>query len=219
MKHLTATLGLAVAATLAAPAMAADLPPAPDRFTVAPVAATPDWSGFWLGAYIGAGAARTDIEAGPFAFDGIGSEGLIGGAMFGYDHQLGDKFVVGLQGEIGLSGIGSELSGPGFSVEASPEYVAAAGLRAGYLVTETALLYAIGGGSWTELTVDFPGGSASQEYFGWFAGTGIEAMITEHMAARVEYRFTQYGGENWGINGLDVEPSAHTGRLGVAWRF
>lgn len=44
-------------------------------------------------------------------------------------------------------------------------------------------------------------------------------MLTDNLTARVEYRFTQYRKEDWGIDGLEVEPSSHAGTVGVAWLF
>jgi outer membrane immunogenic protein len=37
---------------------------------------------------------------------------------------------------------------------------------------------------------------------------------------RVEYRYTSYSGEDWGTGGfITVEPSTHTGTVGLAWHF
>ena len=66
------------------------------------------------------------------------------------------------------------------------------------------------------------GGSASfsQDYHGFHVGTGIETHISNSLTARVEYRYTQYGGEDWGTTGfLDIEPSSHTGRIALAYNF
>ncbi|MBL4758989.1 MAG: hypothetical protein JKY32_15565 [Rhizobiales bacterium] len=43
-------------------------------------------------------------------------------------------------------------------------------------------------------------------------------MLTSNVSARVEYRYTQYAGEDWGTAGfLNIEPSSHTGIIALVW--
>jgi outer membrane immunogenic protein len=58
----------------------------------------------------------------------------------------------------------------------------------------------------------------------WLKCAGIEAMLTDSLTARVEYRYTDYGDENVELFGglgtdLHVDPSTHTGTIGIAWLF
>ena len=52
---------------------------------------------------------------------------------------------------------------------------------------------------------------------------GGASVLVDHSpnaTVRVEYRYTNYGGEDWGTSSIvDVAPSTHTGTVGVAWNF
>ena len=210
MKKFLIAIGL-----LATPAMAADIyvPVAEAQ----PVQAH-DWSGLYLGVYGGAGAIVNEITAGPLSLNGIGGEGVFGGAMAGYDFQMGN-FVIGAQGEIGIGNLETSLAVPGFALDASPTWDYSISLRGGMLVHERALLYLIGGYTHAEYEVNIPGASFEQDYDGWHVGTGLDVAITDSMFAGIEYRYTQLSGESWTVGGLDVEPSSHTGRLRVGYKF
>lgn len=200
------------------------------------------WTGFYIGANAGAGAVVNRLEADDLdaKFDGVGGEGILGSLMVGYNWQASERFVLGIQGDIGIADLKSELDASlelgqlalGLNADAKLDWFASASLRAGYLPTADTMIYVIGGYSYAhykldgEVSVDLgelPPGSVdfdeTQSYDGYHVGAGIESMLTDSLTARVEYRFTQYGKEDWGIDGLDVEPSSHTGTIGIAWLF
>jgi len=192
---------------------------------VEPEATSDAWQGIYGGLYAGGGAIVNDISLPGGSFNGVGGEGLLGGAMIGYNFQMG-RIVFGVQGEVGLADLGTELNIPGtVLVEAAPDWTADVSLRAGLEVSQRALAYIIGGYSYADYGVDIsgiggpPDGSYSQDYHGWHLGAGLDALMTDNVFVGVEYRYTQYGGENWGVMGLDVEPSSHTGRLRAGFIF
>ena len=185
------------------------------------------WTGFFAGLYGGAGAIVDEIALpglGSGSLNGIGGEGLLGGGMVGYDYQFASRWVAGLQGEIGITDLTTDLSIPGLiSLDAQPEWTAAVSGRLGWLPVPETMLYLIGGYSYADYNVDISlGGSASfsEDYHGFHVGTGMETYLNPNLTARVEYRYTQYGDEDWGTSGfVKVEPSSHEGRIGLAWKF
>ena len=180
----------------------------------------PDWTGFYLGANVGAGAVVDEIELGSADFNGIGGEGALGSIMAGYNHQM-NNIVLGLQGEVGYDDLHTKLNFPGFNLDAQQGLVASLSARAGLLVTPETLAYIIGGYSYSEYKTKLTGlGSFKETYDGFHIGGGLEAMISPNATVRVEYRYTSYGSEDWGTGGVvDVSPSTHTGTVGVAWTF
>lgn len=209
---------LAAFAGLAGAANAADV-----EYTAPPVYS---WSGFYIGGYVGAGASvsRAEIDAQPVLdvdFNGIGGEGWLGGGMLGFNWQVSDSFVLGIQGDIGWTDLDAELDVGGFSAKAGPDFIASASLRAGYLVTTETLLYVIGGYSYSEYKLDIDGGDDfDQDYDGYHVGVGMETRLTDRLTARIEYRYTEFGGEDWDTDGLlDITPSVHTGTLGIAYNL
>lgn len=188
------------------------------------------WSGIYVGAYVGAGAtvARTEAgadfgEIGGFDADfrGIGGEGILGGGLIGFNWQVSDRFVLGLQGDIGWTDLEAKLELGGFEVTAGPDFIANASLRAGYLVTMDTLLYVIGGYSYSEYKLDLDGGDDfDQDYDGYHVGAGMETRLSDRLTARIEYRYTKFGGEDWDTDGLiEITPSVHTGTLGLAYNL
>lgn len=196
---------------------------------------SPSWTGFYVGGFVGGGAVNNELDVlgGLLEFDGIGGEGFVGGGFAGFNYQVSPRIVLGVQGELGVQDLETEidLSVGGFtaSLEAAPDFNAAISGRAGWLVNPDTLLYVIGGYSYAEYDVDIHLSLVRQvttdlefdeTYHGFHIGTGIEARLTDSITARIEYRYTQYGEEDWGTGGaVEVEPSTHTGTLGVAWNF
>lgn len=185
-----------------------------------PLAASPDWTGFYFGAYAGGGAVVNEVEVGGLNLDGIGGEGALGGLMAGYNHQM-NNIVFGLQGDVGYNDLATEFSVPGINLDARQGLVASASVRLGLLVTPDTLAYAIGGYSYSEYEVETNFiGNFDETYDGFHVGGGLETMITPSATLRAEYRYTSYSGEDWGTGGfVDVSPSTHTGTVGVAWKL
>ncbi len=184
---------------------------------------SPDWTGLYLGVYGGGGGIVDNIElpgAGPGNANGLGGEGVLGGVMGGYNYQM-NNIVLGLQGELGYNDLKSELNFGPFSASARQGFVAALSARAGLLVTPDTLAYIIGGYSHSDYKAGASGlGSVHEKYHGFHVGGGLETMLTSNITLRAEYRYTSYSGEDWGTGGfLNIEPSSHTGTMGLAYNF
>jgi outer membrane immunogenic protein len=186
--------------------------------------ATP-WTRAYLGVNVGGGAMNTDIDIlGIATFDGIGSEGWLAGGRAGFDVQV-DRFVLGFLGgaqweeiltETNVDGIGHAEAGTQWGVDALG--------RVGFLLTDSSLLYGLGGLSGAEfagevsvaaLPLDF-----SKDWFwlGWTVGAGLESSFTDSLSALLEYRYTEFeGADAFGL--AHFEPHLHTARLGLNWKF
>lgn len=115
---------VATSMLVAGTAVAADVNPVvmPTVAPTAPAAPTFNWNRFYVGTYGGAW-----WEMGPVSFDNLRA-----GGVAGYNMQF-DRFVVGLQGSVGVYDF------------ASPTLEAAASARAGILAGDSLLLYGIVG--------------------------------------------------------------------------
>ncbi len=194
---------------------AADLPPPAS-----------DWTGFYLGTYLGGGAATGRVTSTVVAgsADGLGGEGIHGGFMAGYNYQMNGPWVIGLQGEFGLTDITSDLNLGIITAEAGPTYTVSVSGRLGWLTGPDTMLYMLAGYTHAryKLKINVPLGSISfkEGYDGFHVGAGMETRLSEHLSARVEYRFTQYGKEDWDTGGIvRIEPSSHKGMVGLVWNF
>jgi outer membrane immunogenic protein len=98
----------------------------------------------------------------------------------------------------------------------NPEYGFDLGIRAGYLGTKNTLVYARGGYENVRAAVsvrDIKGSYRDKDNFdGWSVGGGFERAIANHIAARLEYRYSDLGGGG-------TKFDRHQVLAGVAWHF
>ncbi len=142
--------------------------------------------------------------------------------MVGANWQPTPLWVLGLQGDVGTTGLDTELNIPaagGNLIDAQPDLTASASVRLGFVPMSATMLYVIGGYSYAHYNVNTSFlGNFDEDYNGFHVGCGIETKLTHHLTGRIEYRYTQYDGEDWGTGGfLNVEPSSHTGTVKRSW--
>jgi outer membrane immunogenic protein len=220
--------GIAFAALIAAPAMAADLGvhPAPSyKAPPPPVAAVYGWTGCYVGVEGGGAWGRSHHEAvtpGSFAtstgntriagdFDISG--GLAGGTV-GCNFQLGGAWVLGIEGDgswVSKSGSVNDISpsfNPAYTSGTKEKWLATGRARLGMAVNPWVLLYGTGGfaGAGVEADVTPPGGPTFAETktrWGWTAGAGVEYAFTGNLSAKLEYLYVQLQGSSY----FDVIPA------------
>lgn len=202
----------------AAPAFAADAiydpAPLPSVETVDPAR----WDGFYAGIQLGGafdpntGVLALSANPSPPPFAAFGSNyygsfdsGFTGGVHAGYDWQFGN-FVIG--GIADISAIdaeevqGADSSTPAFYREVrSLDYYGTLRGRLGATLFDRGLFYAHGGlaygqvdyrfSSNTPATVTTAGGNDG--HFGYVVGTGMEALLTDHISFGVEYQYVNLG--------------------------
>jgi outer membrane immunogenic protein len=208
----------------------------------APVSTGPNWSGFYVGLGIGAGAVVHDLSASaiydrheesavPIAalgFDGIGGEGVFGTVTVGYDRVIRPGWVAGVFADYDFgSGISTDVSLSILDLQGSAsldhEYSWAIGGRLGFLTNPGTLVYGTAG--YTQAQFDYFG-LLSKTYGGYFVGAGIESFLRDNWTLKLEYRFSQFDSEtlasgNIGSFGFSIEdePSMHTARLVLSYKF
>jgi outer membrane immunogenic protein len=200
MKRILIASALALAT--AAPAFAADLPPAaapPPRAPVAYIPAAPvfSWTGFYVGLNAGGafGSSSWTTPSGP-----VGSFSTIGalfGGQIGGNYQIG-QFVIGAEGDFDWQNLrGATATGfcgiaavGGCAVASN--WIATIRGRAGF-AADRALFYITGGGAFTNVkpsTAALPYGGGTEA--GWTAGGGIEYAVTDNWTAKVEYLYANF---------------------------
>jgi outer membrane immunogenic protein len=224
-------LGL-LAAVSAAPAHAGDM----YRRDVGPslkdgpvMESAVNWSGFYIGAGVGAGAVVheldvtggvADLGTGGLNVNGIGGEGVFGTAQAGYDRQLG-RFVLGAFFDYDFSGVGTDVSLSGSSelgalsakAKLDQDYMWTAGGRLGYLVHPETLIYGLAGYSETKfknptITLGLGEGAVNHSvkldtFSGLTVGGGFETRLRGDWFLKGEYRFSQFDKELFKIDDGD----------------
>ena len=224
---------------LAAPAMAADM------YVKAPAPYPYLWNGFYAGLNVGyadeqstfttAANPTSDIALGvvPGVSEGLAAlssgrittnsgMGFIGGGQVGYNLQLGNLWVAGLEADIqGKSGTSNGTVAAGAvvvgvpvtsvqTVNASTDWLGTVRGRFGILVSPTWLVYFTGGlaygGSSGNSTLTQSGsngflgvgtGNFSNTRIGYTLGGGAEWMFARNWSAKVEYLFYDLGTTNF----------------------
>nr|WP_047168112.1 outer membrane beta-barrel protein [Sphingomonas sp. Y57] len=182
-------------------------------------ASAQDFNGPSIG--VQAGWNSTDVRL-PTASAGIpgvdrSSDAFVGGAFLAYDYEVVPQVVIGAQAEFNLAA-SDEFGAAGdiARIEVDPQYAFDLTARAGYLATPATLIYVRGGYSnarvRTTITTNAQKASSSDNRDGWMVGGGVERMITDHVSARLEYRYADLGE---GPEKFD----RHQVLVGAAYRF
>jgi outer membrane immunogenic protein len=206
-------------ALVATAASAADLPvkarPAP-----LPMAATYNWTGFYIGAHVGYGWGRTTTDT----FDGAGTltsategrrDGFLGGGQVGANWQFHPNWLLGIEADVSGSGIKGGLTSCTAtgcaSSESKNDVFGSIRGRLG-VVANNVLFYGTGGFAWmdneTTRTITCVGAAcpaastasvlvgqastASSTLGGWVVGGGIEWMFAPNWTAKVEYQHARF---------------------------
>lgn len=201
-------LGSAAALAISTSAFAADaIYEAPAEPPVA-VETVPQfsWAGGYAGILTGYGWGDGEIEgiAGSEDFDGARFGGFVG-----YNWDLGNQLVVGLEGDLNYDWNEESVAGFG-DVETGMNWSARA--RVGYAM-DRALLFAAGGYTGTNIE----GAGDDDTLHGWTIGGGVDYALTDRMFTRVEYRYNDFGSGDLG--GTDVDFNQHTVNVGLAVKF
>jgi outer membrane immunogenic protein len=231
----------AAALMLSTPSFAADLAPAPVE-PVAPVT-TFSWTGFYAGVHAGYGWGRENDNlsvptAGAVGLDHFDVNGAVGGVHAGYNEQF-NSFVVGLEGDVDLSGIrGSTHSAIGAegatisSLSLRNTWQGSVRARIGYAF-DRFLFYGTGGVAFGDAKVSGSvigpagifSGSDTKTLVGWTVGLGGEYAFDDHWIARAEVRYTDFGKSSYRLGGADGTLPFKAGfdevttLLGVSYKF
>ena len=236
MRHLSIAIIAAASTVVFSPvASAADMPvKAPPRVSVPPPVY--NWTGFYVGGHVGYLWGRTHVEEeGTVVEDGAPTNGVIGGALAGYNWQY-NQFVFGLEGDFGWTnakGTGTAQQTTTITTQAPNKYdfdwTGHVRGRVGYAADRW--LFFVAGGlaiadfnfhegaiTTTTVVVPPPGGT----YVGWSIGGGIEYAITQNLLGRVEYLYDHFGHKDY--VGSDGDPyrvslTGSTVRGALAWKF
>jgi outer membrane immunogenic protein len=165
------------------------------------------WNGFYIGAGAGGMAVTYDVSA----FGDFGNDGLFGTVTVGLDHQINSRVVVGLFADYDFSNVSTTFTG----VTGKLNNAWSVGGRLGVLSSPTTLWYATGGYTQANLDLSIP--ISTPDFDGYFVGAGVESQLGGGWSLKGEYRFSQYGSEN--IGGADVEPSTHSARAVLTYKF
>ena len=175
----------------------------------------PRVGGFNVGAHIG----YDQVSLGDGTSSGSKSD-VIYAVSAGYDFPVGTGFV-GLEGEFADSKVGlseTDILTPGDRLTLSAGRDLYLGIRAG-MTAGPFKIYATGGYTKARLKATYDDGTitlgGSQSVDGFRVGAGTDIVISSHISARLEYRYSDYGD----VLGSGVKMSRSQFVTGLLGRF
>jgi len=174
----------------------------------------------WSGAYLGATA---NYDWGRFTGNGGDSDadGFGGGLYGGYNWQSG-QLVYGAEADVNLGdNKGSAGTGnSGESLEGKQGVNGSIRARVGYDMNPF-LIYGTGGLAIADQKVSNAVSSDSATALGYTVGAGVEAMVTNNITARVEYRYSDYQDKDYSLSSGTVSRGFddHSVKAGIGVKF
>ena len=228
---VAAYLGLAIAAIAIAfgkPVLAADLPA-----NVLAQKAVYDWTGLYFGGHFGYGGASFGPYTNPLPLQGVfwphTATGLIGGYQMGYNRELANRVVIGVEAD---STFPSPLDQaalanmPPTAFNTTLDFVGTVRGRIGYAFGIW-MPYVTGGFAWghTNAAINDGSGAVVGHYqAGWTAGLGIEFAVSGNWTAKFEYDYVALSHQTFDLSGfglpdVNVDPRFNWFKIGLNYHF
>ncbi|MGN6776978.1 outer membrane protein [Rhizobium sp.] len=198
----------------------------------APIEAAPvfSWTGFYVGVNAGGGFGGSD-DVGFHSFGNylgrygkLEGSGFLGGGQIGYNYQFDPNWVVGLEADFQGADISDSFRNGTASASSKIDWYGTVRPRIGYAYDNT-LFYGTGGLAYGH--VDYKGALAGVSFdddktkTGWTIGAGVEHAFTDHVTAKLEYQYVDFGSSNMGGDALNSKASLdfHAVRVGLNYKF
>lgn len=214
-------------ATLTTGAYAADVVSAQEP---APSFAAPAFN--WSGAYIG-GQIDYSMTKGKFSYANFPEakatgKGFLGGIYTGYNFDVGNNVILGAELDF-TTGFNkskkNDASGYAAYATTQARWAGAARARVGYAM-DRFLPYLAGGvalgGIKDTVTTQNSSFTSDKTRSGWTIGGGVDYAATDKVILRLEYRYTNFGKQNFDLNNsmnYSRKLSTNDIRIGVAYKF
>lgn len=225
-KLFLAGVALAPLLSSASVARAADIAPA--AVIVVPEAFA--WSGFYAGVHVALGTGRQGFPDDPDSSHRF--NGVLGGVQIGFNHQLTNNLVIGLEATFGLGSLAgstiADVAPPPIGIQrigTRVDFLTTVGPRIGFAL-DRSLIYARGGfaaASFIGWFTDDRGSNQARNWRGgWFLGVGVEHAFAPNWSAKIEYNYINFGRGSFVFQQGAADRTSmdiHTLMLGVNYRF
>jgi len=201
-------------------ALAADLLPPPPPPPIEIRQSSYDWSGVYIGAFIGVGSSDNDYLPIGAADPEISGSGILGGVMAGYNYQMED-FVVGAEADFTYTDIHARNTADG--VDQRIPYFGTIRARLGWAHDNT-MFYGTAGVAFlrSKFHIEPADETRSKTHVGFVLGGGMEHAVTDNILVRAEYLYAHFGTKDYEYTPGTVRTGVdnlHIARAGVAYKF
>jgi outer membrane immunogenic protein len=202
---------VALAAMIAGPAMAADMP-----LKAPPPVVLYSWTGCYVGGHVGGKVGRAEhhygantlaIAPGTQATDPIHMSGAVVGAQVGCQYQFAGGWLIGIEGDgswTQADGQAAEPLFPPFRFQTTERWMATARAKLGY-GWDKWMFYVTGGGAWAGVEENYwlnsfviagqvgPANIQTNNLSGWTVGFGAEYALGYGWSIKGEYLYMEFG--------------------------
>jgi outer membrane immunogenic protein len=239
MRTLLAGISAAALMLGITPVLAADLMSANAGTVEAP--APEAFNGFYAGVNLGYVNQRGQLnDIGPNYSNNSGWQdvnsvnGFLLGGQIGYDFRLGSDFVLGVSADVASVMAPTSFCTDASCISANPpgslgyEITGLGSLtaRAGVVVGDTTLLYALAGPSVASVRTHHwdssEGDGTTRLFSGFTVGIGAETMVTDNVSVGIEGRYYKFAGQTWTDHfdeDFGAAPEAFTAKLTANFHF
>ncbi|MHA7970582.1 outer membrane protein [Rhizobium terricola] len=212
----TLTMILLASATSLMALQAAQAADAVDQIPEAP-AATETYAapaGNWSGAYVG-GAVTYDF--GRFTGSDDRDAKALGGSVYGGYNMQNGQIVYGAEADLGYNG---EDGNAGAGYTGTQGVNGSIRGRVGYDMNPF-LIYGTAGVAAANHKLESATDNDERLAAGYTVGAGVEAMVTDNITARVEYRYSDYQKRDFDLDGATVTKGFddHSVKVGMGVKF
>ncbi len=189
-----------------------------------------DWTGFYVGGHFGYGGGRLGDDSHPKPEQGVflphSPTGLIGGFQVGYNRQLANHLVLGVEADASFTSPTDEPALAPSPFNSTVDYVGTARGRVGYAFDRW-MPYVTGGFAWGHGHIEVNDGSGAQlgrYQTGWTAGLGAEFAVSGNWTAKVEYDYVNLSAATYDLGRFDLPnarlaPGLHLAKIGLNYHF
>lgn len=194
-----------------------------------------NWTGLYVGVHGGYARSHSsfDFVAAGTGASQNGNGGFIGGRI-GYNYQLPNNLVLGVEGEANWGSIKGSTACPGAGFTCGHKINAFGSVvgRVGYAF-DRLLVHVNGGVAFADAryqatntaTGALFGTGYKSGFVGWTLGAGVEYAITSNLIASVDYKYYDFRSKTSGlaaVSGISAgrfHPTMHTVRAGLTYKF
>ena len=192
-----------------------------------------DWTGFYLGGHFGYGGGSLGPGTNPLPEQGVllphSVTGLIGGYQAGYNKQLANRVVLGIEADASFTSPVDPAALTPAPFESTINYTGTLRGRVGYAFGRW-MPYLTGGFAWglTHVNINDAAGNLivapGQYHTGWTVGAGAEFAVSGNWSAKAEYSYIDlsrqmYDLSAFGLPNVNVDPRIHLAKLGLNYHF
>jgi len=167
-------------------------------------AASGNWDGLYVGAFVGGLGGTFDVDGAPVEWD---VSGWLAGVNLGANFTVADGIVLGVVGDVAWTNAEHDVEP--FSVDWTASLRGRLGFDAGSFLPYLTAGLAVAGGE-----ID----GANETHVGWTVGAGVEFAVADNISVDLLYRYSDYGTAEY-FPGDEFGLTSHAVTVGLNFKF